>query len=410
MSASRQQLRISGLVRASNKIRAALAAGIPPEQAEAFRKSVRDTLAQTEAICREHRLQPQDLPAPSYRAYRYLKELDLSKLPAPATQASAAPKPPRVQITNIVVAQSTMNATFTEWLSQPQQRAEKLTADHPQVQAYVRMLNQHVSEIERLAQEQGGTPGHLPTRSLRAYQWLKFLSDPATLAAHLEMVRAVLREFHQPRCPKRLSPAPPPPAEVAFAYSTHLYRAMRDQTGLRVTLHEGLLGASPEVWRAVVCAILRQEKAYQHIVQEFGASEEFLEIVAALEMTTAPVEDVTRGRCHDLEQVFERVNRDYFQGQMPRPKLTWSRTHTHVRMGHYDRLRDLVMLSVALDAPHVPEYVVDFVMYHELLHKQLGIAIANGRRYAHTPEFRAAERRFRRYAEAQAFLKTPGKT
>jgi predicted metal-dependent hydrolase len=73
-------------------------------------------------------------------------------------------------------------------------------------------------------------------------------------------------------------------------------------------------------------------------------------------------------------------------------------------MGHYDYFRDIVMLSVTLDAPDVPDFVIDYVMYHELLHKAMGAEVVNGRRYAHTPAFREAERKFPRYDEAEAFL------
>jgi len=62
------------------------------------------------------------------------------------------------------------------------------------------------------------------------------------------------------------------------------------------------------------------------------------------------------------------------------------------------------MLSITLDAPDVPEVVVDFVMYHELLHKLLGVTVTNGRCNVHTPEFRAAERRFLQYDQVHAFI------
>jgi len=39
-----------------------------------------------------------------------------------------------------------------------------------------------------------------------------------------------------------------------------------------------------------------------------------------------------------------------------------------------------------------------------LLHKQLGIELIGGRRYAHTPEFRTREREFRLYAETQVWF------
>ena len=73
-------------------------------------------------------------------------------------------------------------------------------------------------------------------------------------------------------------------------------------------------------------------------------------------------------------------------------------------MGHYQPAADTVMISITLDDPGVPDYAIDLVMYHELLHKKMGAQQINGRRYAHTETFREEERKFRYYAEARAFL------
>lgn len=400
---STTKIRITGLVKAAQWAREALAAGISPKDAPAFRKRVSATVAQAEAICKEHHLQPKDLPTPSYRAYCFLKEIPLDALPI--AKGKAPEKRQTVHITNIVAAQNDMNTVFFEWAKAPQNKDETLDARHPQVLEFTLDLLQHTREIESLAKEQGGAPGHLPIRSLRAYQWLKFLSDPATLATHLETLRAVLREFNQPRCPTRVTPRPAQPVEVGFTDGVHLYRARRDEAGLHVTLHEGLINASPEVLRAVVCLIIQQQREdYRKLATDYGVSDDFMEVVAALEMTTTSVEDFTRGQAYDLEKVFNRVNATYFSGKMARPKLMWNRVLTTSRMGHYNLARDAIMISITLDAPDVPEYVVDFVMYHELLHKQLGVTVSNGRRNVHTPEFRAAERRFLQYHQAHAFI------
>jgi predicted metal-dependent hydrolase len=63
------------------------------------------------------------------------------------------------------------------------------------------------------------------------------------------------------------------------------------------------------------------------------------------------------------------------------------------------------MISVTLDAASVPASLVDFVMYHELLHKKHGSLIVNGRRLAHSPAFRADERQFAGYEEAERLLR-----
>jgi hypothetical protein len=62
------------------------------------------------------------------------------------------------------------------------------------------------------------------------------------------------------------------------------------------------------------------------------------------------------------------------------------------------------MISMSLDSADVPAYVVEFIVYHELLHKTMGTRLVNGRRHSHTSAFRKAERAFRQYAEAQTFL------
>ncbi|HPD41782.1 MAG TPA: M48 family peptidase, partial [Anaerolineae bacterium] len=82
---SAANLRISGLVKAAKWAREQLAMGIPPQEAEGFRQRVRGTLEQVETICREHHIRPQDLPAPSYHAYGFLKEISLETLPLPST-------------------------------------------------------------------------------------------------------------------------------------------------------------------------------------------------------------------------------------------------------------------------------------------------------------------------------------
>jgi len=398
-----KKIRISGLVKAAHQVREQLAAGIPPQEAGAFVQQVRRTVAQVEAICRKHHIRPQDLPAPSYRAYRYLESLDLNALPL--RQDAAPERAQTIYITNIVAAQNDMNALFADWAADPQNQTEALTPQHPQVQHFARLLAEHAVEVETLAQEQGGTPAHLPTRSRRAYQWLKFLSEPATLVVHLETVRALLGAFRHPRC--RALKARRTPVQIVFALSAHLYVARpADDGGLQVTVHEGFVGAPLHVLRALACAVLlRDQGAYQDTVRAFAASDDFLQVVLALELATAADEQITQGHCFDLVQVFERVNAAYFAGQLARPGLTWNRMITGSTFGHYDRLRDTVMISVTFDAPDVPDYVVDFVMYHELLHKHLGIDSVGGRRYAHTAEFRAAERRFLHYAEARAFLR-----
>lgn len=111
------------------------------------------------------------------------------------------------------------------------------------------------------------------------------------------------------------------------------------------------------------------------------------------------------GVCFDLAEVFETVNQQHFAGVVSRPQLGWSPHRARTLLGHYDPHHHAIVLSRLLDHPRVPRLVVDFVMYHEMLHIQIPVVQRGARRSIHPPEFREAERQFPAYAEAKAFLK-----
>jgi predicted metal-dependent hydrolase len=48
---------------------------------------------------------------------------------------------------------------------------------------------------------------------------------------------------------------------------------------------------------------------------------------------------------------------------------------------------------------------LDYVMYHELLHKKLKFRSESGRSYHHTPEFKELERRFPNASQIEKRLK-----
>ena len=90
---------------------------------------------------------------------------------------------------------------------------------------------------------------------------------------------------------------------------------------------------------------------------------------------------------------------------MPRPKVMhWSARVNHRTMGSYNPKEDSLMINCGLDRADVPSYVLDFIMYHELLHKALGIKTSGSRRMAHTAEFRKLEQAHPDYERAEAFL------
>lgn len=110
------------------------------------------------------------------------------------------------------------------------------------------------------------------------------------------------------------------------------------------------------------------------------------------------------GTHHDLEPLFHRLNGSYFENSLPRPRLGWSRRVWRTQLGCFDPALNQIVISRQLDRPGVPEYVVAYVLYHEMLHVKHRIKFVRCRRQAHSTAFRSDEKRFTDYARAIRFL------
>lgn len=113
-----------------------------------------------------------------------------------------------------------------------------------------------------------------------------------------------------------------------------------------------------------------------------------------------------RGKNFDLDSLFRKVNLEYFDDQVEIKQLGWSLSRSKRLLGHYDPAHRTIIVSRTLDNPLVPEYVVEYVLYHEMLHVLFDDENKNGHRRIHHKDFREAERRFSRYAAAQNFIRT----
>lgn len=112
-----------------------------------------------------------------------------------------------------------------------------------------------------------------------------------------------------------------------------------------------------------------------------------------------------RGAHHDLEEVFERLNLQYFDGLLGRPLLGWSRRRSRTSLGHYDLSHNTIIISRLLDSPAVPALALEYVVFHEMLHLRYPAHHQGASRQVHPREFREAERGYPRLKEAKELLK-----
>ena len=115
--------------------------------------------------------------------------------------------------------------------------------------------------------------------------------------------------------------------------------------------------------------------------------------------------DSAKGNTYDLENIFEDLNTRFFHGLLARPQMTWSRDHARQRLGHYDPAHNAIVVSRVFDHPRIPQFVTEYIVYHEMLHLKHPVKLRGSRRCVHSPEFQAEEKLFPRLDEAQKFLK-----
>jgi predicted metal-dependent hydrolase len=111
------------------------------------------------------------------------------------------------------------------------------------------------------------------------------------------------------------------------------------------------------------------------------------------------------GRHVDLTQIFERLNNQYFDNALGRPRLSWSAKKTRYVLGRFDVTHNTIFISRIFDSPEIPLYVTEYVMFHEMLHVKHHSQVRHSRLIVHTSEFKTEERSFRQYEDAKIWLK-----
>ena len=120
------------------------------------------------------------------------------------------------------------------------------------------------------------------------------------------------------------------------------------------------------------------------------------------------------GACHNLDPLFDQLNQRYFAGALRRPHIGWSARPWRKQLGCYDYALDQIVLSSRLDRPGVPPYVVEYVLYHEMLHVKHPVrrvrrnsacgAPARCGLETHSARFRSEEKRYAHFASARRWL------
>jgi hypothetical protein len=194
-----------------------------------------------------------------------------------------------------------------------------------------------------------------------------------------------------------------------YANLSHTLRLRQDVAYVRLSdiLHE----APVPVIEAAAAILLGQmyrrrvPRELRDVYRQFALAHSTRRHIARVRRKRARrIEDHPGGSAHNLDPMFAALNAEYFEGRLRRPRLGWSARPWRSQFGCYDPSLDQIVMNRRLDRAEVPAYAVEFILYHEMLHVKHPLRAAACGLQAHSPEFRAEEKRFAQYERARKFL------
>lgn len=181
--------------------------------------------------------------------------------------------------------------------------------------------------------------------------------------------------------------------------STSMLSIKEKKGAVIIRLHKMFLCAGSDVLNEVADYIKRNRKKTP-LIREFIN----LHAHSLKKGPTRKITIRTEGRYHDLQEIYHSINQEYFGGKIS-ASITWGaespkRSAAKRTLGSYSYHTSTIRINPKLDSKKVPLYYMEFLVYHEMLHADIGVKNENGRRIVHSGEFKKREKNFRHYKRA----------
>jgi predicted SprT family Zn-dependent metalloprotease len=117
---------------------------------------------------------------------------------------------------------------------------------------------------------------------------------------------------------------------------------------------------------------------------------------------------ITEGEHFSLHHCYTKLNRLFFNGTLD-CKITWGvrrrrQGRIRVRLGSYCPKNKVIRINPVLDRAFVPAFVLESVVYHEMVHHFIGMREKNGRLVSHHQAFRDLEQSFPLWEKARLWI------
>jgi len=196
-----------------------------------------------------------------------------------------------------------------------------------------------------------------------------------------------------------------------FAGLNHTARLQENRLIVRVS--DIFTDAPAEVYHSLALILLaklyrkRIDQSYHRSYRTFILSDAIQERVRRVRSDRCRLRGSrgSQGRYVDLDTMFDRLNEQYFENTLFKPRLSWSAKKSRYVLGRFDMTHKTIFISRVFDSPAIPLAVTEYVMFHEMLHVKHQSRVEDSRLIVHTAEFKAEEKRFAQYDTATLWLK-----
>lgn len=175
----------------------------------------------------------------------------------------------------------------------------------------------------------------------------------------------------------------------------------------KVSLHRMFLQAPMNIMQSLACYIKRERRSLPENVK-FFIEDNLKKLDYSHQIK--PESLCVQGNVYNLQKIYNDLNSEYFESILPL-HVTWfgkpnQRSRSRITFGLYHDPLRLIKIHRLLDTPAVPDYVVHYVMYHEMLHYECpAYRDEKGVHRIHNKEFKCKEKEFKYYNLAQQWIK-----
>jgi len=147
----------------------------------------------------------------------------------------------------------------------------------------------------------------------------------------------------------------------------------------------------------------RERRKYSDIMLEWLTSKEFVRNKQPIYLKRSRNLTGTHvGEHIDLNESYQRLIDMGLVSYDEDLVISWTRQPNVKRVGYCSTLMKVIAISSVFDTKEIPQFVSDFILYHEIIHLNKGFDPFNQK---HDTDFRELERLYPRREEAEGWLK-----